>query len=146
MISELQAQDILSRYKAYEGARERFDPRRYKRGGGYTPADKDAIERMAGVRQPSNDELGELEFYNFMTKAPDAIFAYYKHDARVGEEISNFPGKVLGAIVWRGQETRPLGGRMVSIRMRGVNGFMYAGKCNLSSGTYCRLRKMSGKM
>ena len=38
-----------------------------------------------------------------------------------------------------------MGGKVVSIRMRGKNGAHYAGRCNLSSGTYCRLRKMKGK-
>ena len=145
MISQAQAEDILARYKRYDRAAERFDKRRHSRGGGWTEAEQAEIARMAGGSLPSNEELGELEFFNFMTQRPETIFAYYEGDARVGQEIRTWPGQKIGVVVWRGTETRPMGGRSVSIRMQGLNGFLYAGRCNLSSGSYCRLRKMSGR-
>jgi hypothetical protein len=141
MISEAKATHILQRYERYEKAREQFDPKRFKRGGGYTPQDVKAIEKMAAVRKPSNEELGELEYYGFMTSHPEHVFAYYKGQAEVGQDITNWMGHVLGRIVHRGVERRPMGGRVVSVHVAGANGISYVGTCNLSSGNYCRLRR-----
>jgi hypothetical protein len=98
---------------------------------------------LAGGRKVSNRAKGKLEVHRFLEHPPERLFAYYSGDARVGDNIHTWMGDRLGTIVHRGKETRPLGGRVVNIRVRGINGFLYAGRCNLSSGTYCNLRKMA---
>jgi hypothetical protein len=55
MISESKASSILARYKRYEEASKRFDPKRAKRGGGYTHEEIRAIEDLAGTRRPTNE-------------------------------------------------------------------------------------------
>jgi hypothetical protein len=137
MISATEAARIRSAYEAYERAREMFDPKRFKRGGGYTPADQVRIRTMAGVEPPTNSELGDLEAYDFVAKPPEKFSAYY-NDAMT--EVRAWPGNVLGKIIWKGQVRKPMGGRVTSVRVLGINGLMYVGTCNLSSGTYCTLR------
>lgn len=137
-IEEAGAGDIRRRYEAYEEARQRFDPRRFARGGGYDPAEVTEIERLAGAKHPTNDELGRLEAYEFVVDPPERLFAYYDDDFK---HISTFGSTFLGLISHRGRERRPMGGRVVSVRVWTINGFMYHGTCNLSSGTYCRLRR-----
>jgi hypothetical protein len=134
---------IRSAHDRYEAARKGFDEKRYKRGGGYTPEDVKEIARRAGTKAPSNRAKGHLEKYEFMANPPDQIFAYYKDSAKVGELITNWMGQRLGVVIHRGTERRPMGGRVVSIRMKGDNGVTYGGNCNLSSGTYCRLKRLT---
>ena len=100
---------------------------------------------LGAGRRVSNRAKSKLEVHEFMRSPPDELCAYYKDDARVGEAITNWMGETLGHVTKRGRETRPFGGKVVSIQMRGKNGVMYAGRCNLSSGTYCKLRRMRGK-
>jgi len=142
--SPLRERVIRDANERFERAREKFDPKRFKRGGGYTPEDYATISRMAGLKKPpSNRAKGKAELYGFLTRPPEKLFAYYKGDARVGDAITNWLGDVLGIITRRGKETRPMGGRAVSIVMRGKNGVHYAGRCNLSSGTYCTLKRLA---
>lgn len=138
MISASQAHAIQSAHERYERARERFDPKRYKRGGGYMPSEIAEIERLAGCKQPTNRARGALELWRFVAHPPDTLFAYYDASFR---HVTTFMGDVIGTIVSKGKETRPMGGRVVSVRVRGINGVTYVGTCNLSSGTYCRLRR-----
>lgn len=129
MISAARAADIRRRYEA--SGREDAKP---------------VIELGKKAHpHPSNEELGELEYYEFMTNKPDKVFAYYKGDARVGEAITTWMGWVIGHITWRGTERRPMGGKVVAIHVRGANGVNYVGNCNLSSGNYCRLRRAAAK-
>jgi len=132
---------IMARERAYEVARERFDPRRYKRGGGYSPTDVDEIERMAGARAPSNEERGAAELYAWVHDPPDKYLAYY-NDAMT--EIHTWMGDVIGRIVSRGTPTRRMGGTTQSVRVVGTNGVRYHGVCNKTGGTYCRLRRTKG--
>ena len=142
-ISERQARVIQNAYDANESARRAHDPKRYKRGGSYSKTTRAAIDKMAGVKSPSNRARGKLEFYRFMRDKPEHVFAYYTDDFRT---VTTWMGQKLGDIVWKGAITRPMGGKMQAIRVRGVNGCMYAGRANLSSGTYVRLKKTaSGK-
>jgi hypothetical protein len=129
----------------FEHARKTHDPRRFERGGGYTPEEYRAIARRAGIsRRPSNVAKSKLEVYEFLHNPPERAFAYYSDNMR---EIHTFMGHKLGDIVWRGVVMRRGfggGGKTQAIRVRGINGVMYHGNCNLSSGQYCRLRRMSG--
>lgn len=128
-----QFKDIRRRSDAYEEARRRFDPRRYERGGGYSPEDRQQIERMAGVRHPTNEEIGQVEVFEFIARPPEKYFACYDDGLR---HIQTWMSDVLGTIISKGSERRPMGGRVVSIRARAINGYTYVGTCNLSSGTY----------
>lgn len=98
---------------------------------------------LGAGRKVSNRAKGKLEVHEFLRDAPSELFAYYKGDARVGEAIVNWMGDKLGTITKRGKESRPFGGKVVSIQMKAINGATYSGRCNLSSGNYCKLRKMS---
>lgn len=142
MISAQQAASIRNAYVAYERAREKFDPKRFKRGGSYSPDELHQIEYMAGGEKPTNAELSKLEVYEFMTKPPQRLHAYY-NDALT--EVHTFMGERLGRIIWRGKERRPMGGLSQSVRVLGDNGKLYVGTCNLSSGTYCTLRLSTAK-
>ena len=141
MIQASEAARIRRAHDAHARARKQFDPKRFKRGGGYTPAEMKEIDRIAGVPAPSNEQMSQLEVYEFVTKPPDKVFAYYNDDMT---RIQTWTGDVLGTIVWRGQETRPMGGRVVRVRVHAINGHHYAGTCNRSSGTYCVLRRTKG--
>lgn len=132
-----QFKDVRRRYDMYEEARRRFDPRRYERGGGYSPEEVQQIERMGG-RRPTDNEMGRLEIFEFLVHPPERYFAYYDDGFRY---IQTWMGGVLGTIISKGREHRPMGGRVVSIRARAINGYTYVGSCNLSSGTYCKLRR-----
>ena len=137
-----QAESIRRRYKAFEQAREVFDPKRFMRGGGYTPTDYSQIAKMAGVRKPTNEEMGKLEVYDFLHNLPEKLFAYYSSDMK---HITTWMGDVLGTITHVGRERQPMGGRVVSVRVNAINGLSYVGQCNLSSGSYCRLRRSTGR-
>jgi hypothetical protein len=110
--------------------------------------DPSMTERRAAVirshlPKASNRAKGKLELHEFMTRPPEKLFAYYKGNAQVGDAITTWMGDVLGTVIHRGKVTHPMGGSVVSIRVRGKNGLEYAGRCNLSSGTYCNLRRVA---
>jgi hypothetical protein len=142
-MTERRARVIGTSSERYERAREVHDPKRYKRGGGYTPEESRAIAKRAGIsRRPSNKALSKLEVYEFIHNPPDKVFAYYDKSMT---KVTTWMGDKLGDIIWRGQQVQRWNyGRTQAIRVRGVNGVMYAGHCNLTGGTYCRLRRMSG--
>lgn len=143
MISAEKAREIRARYEAHEAARKKFDPKRYERGGGYDKHDQVAIMMMSGVVQPSNEELGDLEEYEFAKKPPERLFAYFD---KTFSKITGFAGNKLGDIIWRGSEFRSqLGDKRVNVRVRGTNGLLYGGTCYTSTGTYCRLKKIKAR-
>lgn len=133
-----QAEIIRRRAAAYERAMKEFDSKKFKRGGGWTAEEIREIERRAGTKWPSNRAFGKLEKFDFLNHPPERLFAYYDRDLRC---VTTWMGDVLGTIVHRGRESRPFGGRVVPIRVRAINGYMYSGRCNLSGGDYCRLRR-----
>jgi hypothetical protein len=137
LISSGEAARIRSALSAYEKAQESFDPKRHKRGGGWTESEQQQIAKSAGGRRPTNEELSELEVYEFMTSPPERLFAYYNKELT---EIHNWMGVRLGRIIWRGHERRQMGGKLVSVRAIGENGRTYVGTCNMTGGTYCKLR------
>ncbi len=141
-ISATEAASIRSAIERDERARKEFDPRRFQRGGGYTPAEVAAIKKLAGGAAPSNEQRSALEVHDFVTNPPEHLFAYYDDGMK---HVKTWMGDILGTIVSRGQERRPFGGRVVSVHVLGINGVRYVGTCNLSSGTYCRLRRSNAK-
>lgn len=141
-VTERRARVIRESETRFEEARKAHDPKRYKRGGGYTPEEYKAIAKRAGIsRSPSNRAKGKLEAYEFKHHPPDKFFAYYDMRKLV---VTTFTGDKLGHIVWVGATQRGFGGgKSQSIRVRGINGVMYAGRCNMTGGTYCNLRRMA---
>ncbi len=126
----------------FEKARETHDPKRYKRGGGYTPEEYKAIATRAGIsRAPSNRAREALAVHEFMRDKPEHVFAYYSDDMRTVQLWSK--KSTIGDISWRGAVQRRMGGKVQAIRVRGYNGVMYGGIANLSSGTYVRLRRLA---
>ncbi len=52
-----QYKSAKDRLRRFENAREEFDPKKFKRGGGYSPEDNKAICKLAGLRSaPTNDD------------------------------------------------------------------------------------------
>ena len=146
------AEDIRDRHDRLEDARRRLDPRRFDRGGGYTLEEVVRIRVSAGVdRNLSGAELGMLEYFDFMTRQPDRLFAYHE-----GAGLRTFAGNLLATLYTRGA-TRRVGGygggsapsdlrgrtgtAIQHVVFRGENGFYYHGTCNLETGSYCRLRR-----
>lgn len=76
-ITKAEADRIRRAYEATDEARKVFDPKRYQRGGGYSPADMQKIADLAGVASPSNAERGALELYEFMHDPPTVKFPCY---------------------------------------------------------------------
>lgn len=144
-IGAAKAESIRSCLQAYEGAREAFDPKRYKRGGGYTPADVAEIERMAGCKSPTTEQRGELELYEFIVNPPDKYFLYVNE--RSGN-ATTFAGNVLGRVVF-GRKYKSTGfGRgstRVPVTVHGVNGVKYSGTYFESAGSYARVKRMKSK-
>lgn len=102
-----------------------------------------------GVR---NEDRGALELFRFMALQPDRLYAYYDpiEDQRgpssfhVGDGIRTFVGDYLGTVVHRGRITHPFGNpnaRLLHVRVRAINGYIYRGTCSLDGGTYCKLRR-----
>lgn len=92
---------------------------------------------------PANRALSKKEIDTWLSDPPEHAFVYYSEDMR---EVRNWMGVKMGDIVARGKVARKLnGGRSQSIRVRGTNGVLYVGNCNLTGGTYCRLRKAAGQ-
>jgi hypothetical protein len=136
----LKLREITRRYNA---ARKQFDPKRWERGGGYDARDQRAIAAIAGTRDTTNEEKAQIEEYEWRMFPPSRYFAYYDKDLT---KITGFMGNVLGRIVWKGKTYRDtFGGQRMNIVVRGTNNVMYAGFCNMSSGTYCRLKRIKGK-
>lgn len=124
--------------------RERYD--RWKKaaeslgaGRSWTPEQERRINDIAKTRRPSSAQVSHLEVYEFLRKPPEHLFAYYTDNG----QITTFMGDVLGSIVERGSTTRPFGNttRTQHVTVRAINGFMYNGRCNLDTGTYCKLKR-----
>lgn len=146
-ISDAEAARIRDAGQAYEAARKAFDPKKYARGGGYTPAEERRIEEMAGVAQPSNQERGALELYDFVKSPPDRYFLYVREAKEPGgmHVATTWVGDVLGRVVFGREYKSPSLGHSPSARVPitvyGVNGVKYHGTYFKSSGDYARVRR-----
>lgn len=137
-ISRERYEEIVGRERAYEAAREQFDPRRFKRGGGYAPEEVAQIERLAGAPAPTNEERGLADQYRWLVDVPEHAFLYYDPAMT---QVTGFMGDARGRIVWKGAVQRKFGGgRSQAIRVEGTNGASYHGVANLTGGNYVRLR------
>lgn len=92
---------------------------------------------------PRNREMSKKEIAAWLSDPPEHAFVYYSKDMR---EVRNWMGVKMGDIVAKGKVAWKLnGGRSQSIRVQGTNGMVYVGNCNLTGGTYCRLRRAAGQ-
>ena len=142
MISRERYLKLREMTRRYEAARKKFDPKRYQRGGGYDVKDRTIISAMAGHRDTTNEEKSQIEDFEWRMYPPSRYFAYY--DSAM-TKITGFMGNVLGRIIWKGSVTRAFGGKRQNITIVGTNNVMYAGVCNLTGGTYCRLKRIKGR-
>ena len=135
VITGEQAATIRRRYDAWEEAAG-------GRRGGLSPADVARIDKIAGTTRPSGNEISALEIYEFLRDPPTHKFAYYSSVDK-GGTIHTFDGDVLGTIVDRGQTSRVFGRgpTLRHVTVRAINGFLYGGRCNLDTGTYCKLKR-----
>lgn len=137
LITAEQAAGIRQRHDAAQAWYRRHYPRFAKRGGA-VPVDPAAPAR------PTNEELSELELFEFVRDRPDRYFAYYDDDMK---QVTTWMGQKLGDIIYKGPVYRTgwwPGARKQRVRVRAVTGDTYAGPCELDAGTYCRLRRMKG--
>ena len=144
-ISAARAENIRACHQAYERAREVFDPKRFKRGGGYTPADVREIERIAGCKSPSNGDRSALEVYDFVHNPPDRYSLYIDDKKAVA---TTFTGDVLGSVSFGRSYQSPSFGvtnKRVPVRVHGINGVDYAGTYFASAGDYARVKRVSSK-
>lgn len=145
-ISAAQAENIRACEQASEKARELFDPKRFKRGGGYTPAEMREIERIAGCKAPTNEERSALEVYDFVHSPPDKYFLYV--DDKTGKAIT-FMGDVLGSVERGRSYKSPAFGSTstrVPIKVYGINGVIYSGTYFSSAGSYARVKRVKGRV
>lgn len=144
-ISAARAENIRACYQATEKARELFDPKRFKRGGGYTPAEQREIERIAGCKAPTNEERSALEVYDFVHSPPDKYFLYVDDKT---SKATTFMGDVLGSVERGHSYKSPSFGRSstrVPIKVYGINGVTYAGTYYESAGNYARVKRVKGR-
>lgn len=137
LISAEQAADIRRRYDRANAWLEAN--RRAKRGGwiSYDPKDPDVPEFVRN--KPSNEEVSELEVFNFTQQHPAQLFGYYDTD---WQKLTTFTGQKLGDIVHRGSTYRARQATMRRVRVRAITGDEYEGPCAVSHGQYCRLKKV----
>lgn len=92
---------------------------------------------------PTTDEANMarslVEVADWCREPPTRYFAYVDEGSRT---ITTWMGHVLGhvtfGLVWRDS----FGSKRQSIRVRGTNGANYSGTYYMSSGNYCRIRKV----
>lgn len=92
--------------------------------------------------QPTNEERSALEVFEFLRDRPEKYFAYYTDDLTA---VTTWMGDKLGDIVYRGPAYKVgfwPGATMRRVRVVAITGDRYAGVCNISGGTYCRLKRM----
>jgi len=149
MISKDIAEKIRADIQAYEAARKGFDPRRYEKGGGYTPAEIATIEKMAGLTHSTvdtrNAQRGDLEQYDFFHDAPERYFLYI--DDATGR-ATTWNGLLLGRVEHGSSYKSPSFGHpsvRVPVKVYAINGWIYSGTYYASSGNYARVKRTTKK-
>jgi hypothetical protein len=129
MITPEQAADIRKRYDAVR------DWLKANKTNGYRREELIAI----GINPPENDELADLEIYEFMSNPPDHYFTYVLDN---GACVGTWSGKPLSTRISLGFLYRDnFGGMRRSVRFLGINGVEYVGTYYTSAGDYCRVRR-----
>lgn len=145
-ISEAQAERIRQALRAHASAAEAFDPKRYKRGGGWNAAEMRKIEEMAGIPSPTDEQRDALRLYDFVHTPPERDVVYInepKGNEWIGYAESS-GGVVLGKVVFGREYKLPgfgMPSKRVPVTVYGVNGMKYVGTYFKSSGTYATIRR-----
>lgn len=94
MISGAERAELEVAFYRYESAREKFNPRRFKRGGSYSPADVAKIVELAGLAvAPTNAQRSAVEVYDFhLLTEPPEVFGYVTDS---GTSLATWLGEVL---------------------------------------------------
>ena len=111
--------------------------------------DEPHIDAIAGTRRPTNEELSKLEVFQFALSPPDHLFGYYDREPSAIDQsprsapnmIRTFASDPLGRVVEVGGMRNARGTRLRHVMVKAINGWYYRGWCNLTTGTYCRLKK-----
>ena len=143
-ISTAKADSIRACLQAHDRAAQAFDPKRYKRGGGWTPAEMREIAKIAGCASPSNEDRGALELFDFVHSPPDKYFLYIDKKRLVA---TTWTGDVLGPVAFDSKYKSPGFGQSstrVPVTVRGINGVVYVGTYFASAGNYARVRARKG--
>lgn len=136
MIDQATANDIQQRLDQHNKARDNKFPGQCS----FTQ------EEMATLPpRPSNDEVGQLELFEWTNTPPERYFAYVKETDKRPTEVVIWTGLKIGRITSYGPIKdcyTPSGGwyQKRYIHVRGTNGNDYCGWYHCSNGTYCRLR------
>lgn len=89
----------------------------------------------------TNEQRADVEVFDWLDNPPDTYFAYIQGRGAIGHWVTNWTGRQLARIVWRGDSYKgPLGDKRFNFRAVGTNGKVYAGTAYVSSGEYVRLR------
>lgn len=94
MISAVERAQLEQEFYRYEAAREKFNPRRFKRGGSYSPTDIAQIVASAGLQAaPTNAQRSAVEVYDFhLLTEPSEVFGYVTDS---GTSLATWLGEVL---------------------------------------------------
>lgn len=95
----------------------------------------------------TNEQRAELELIDWLTDPPARYSAYTKSDrfGITGAEITNFTGRKLARIDWRGSVYfSNFGDRRCNFGCTGTNGITYTGTAYIDAGDYVRIRAIKG--
>lgn len=101
----------------------------------YTPNASTDIPVGSNDERNKAIEARELEIWD---SRPDRFVAYYDLQRK---QVSTWLGTVVGDILTSRVYRHNLGGRFVSLRMRGTNGATYYGRASYDWGTVIKLRR-----
>lgn len=94
-------------------------------------------EQVAHFNPPTNDELAQVELYDFIHDVPDKYFLYVSEKTNLA---TCFTGLELGKVSF-GREWRDnFGGTRRAVTIKAVNGRRYVGTFFKSSGDFARIR------
>lgn len=119
--------EIRTRYDAYCASMKNLYPGKCS----FSPEMVAAIVKDCGYSKPSNEQLGQLEVFEFIRDCPDSYFAYVNE---IKKEITTWMGDTLGNFKFLTNSSKPL------IEVTAVNGKKYRGQYYKMSGDYCRLK------
>lgn len=132
-ISKKRYDNIRRRYKRYEDARDRQYPGRLALSA--------AMQETLPPR-PANDELGQVEVYEFVHDPPEKHMVYIDEKRRIA---TTWPGDKLGDVTFGSSYRDNFGGTRQPVWIRAINGHQYQGTYFKSAGDYARIRRLKGK-
>lgn len=141
MIEANQAKAIREKLNEHEQARNNLFPNKCS----FTPQEMDQLPP-----RPTNDELAQLEVYDWITNPPEKYFTYVTEVRNVPASIGTWTSLPLGIVTDYGRVVTcytPSGGQYQKqhITVKGTNGYDYQGWYYCSTGTYARIKRIRTK-